>query len=93
LVTIENRTASEQRGQLYLAPTRGLFREADVSDAFSQTPLHIACGERITDELTALGYGGASVDALVLDAAGRRLGLGRANSSTANDHHQMAIEA
>ncbi len=92
LVTIDNRTASEQRGKLYLAPTRGLFREADVSDAFSQTPLQLAGSERVTVELPAFGYGGASVDALVLDAAGQRLGLGRANAATANVPHLLAID-
>ncbi len=92
LVTIENRTQYEQSGDVYLTPTLGLFREAEVDDAFSQTRLRVAANERVTLELPAFGFAGGSVDAVVISPDGKRLGLGRAHASSANMPHLLVIQ-
>jgi hypothetical protein len=87
LVDVTNRTDTQQHGTLYLTPTRGLFRDAQVNDAFSEAVIWVAPRARTTLELSARGALGGAVDAVVLDKAERTLGMGRGYASEIGAPH------
>lgn len=79
-VTLENLTGSNLGGTLYLTPNRGIFRESELDDAYTETPIWLSAEGKLQVEMLAWGPTAGAVDAIFVDESGKRLGKGKGES-------------